>query len=98
MIRNVVMGRLHPGVAREAVEEALAAIVALAPEGCLDLRVGVDAGLREGNWDFAIVADFVDEDAYRRYDLDAEHNRVREQLFAPISAQIVRLQLVTPGG
>jgi hypothetical protein len=94
VIRNVVVGRLRPDVSRETVEQALAAIVALAPEGCLDLRVGVDAGLREGNWGFSIVGDFVDEDAYRRYDLDDEHNRIRRELFAPISEEIVRIQFV----
>ena len=93
MIRNVVVGRLRPGVPREAVEQALAAILALQPEGCLDMRVGVDAGLRPGNWDFSITADFVDDDAYRRYDREREHNRVREELFAPICEDIARVQV-----
>jgi hypothetical protein len=94
MIRNVVLGRLHPDVPAEAVEKALAAILALELDGCLDLKVGVDAGLREGNWSFSITADFVDEDAYRRYDLDEEHNRIRREMFAPISAEIARIQFV----
>jgi hypothetical protein len=92
VIRNVVVGRLKPGTKREDAEKALAAIVALEPEGCLDMRVGVDAGLREGNWDFSITADFADVDSYQRYDLDEEHNRIRRELFAPISAEIVRIQ------
>lgn len=95
MIRNVVVGRVRPDVSRGQVEEALAAIAALDPPGCLDLRVGVDAGLREGNWSFCITADFTDEDAYRRYDLEEEHNRIRRELFGPISEQIVRVQFVT---
>jgi hypothetical protein len=94
VIRNVVMGRLRPDVRTGTVEEALAAIVALAPDGCIDMKVGVDAGLREGNWSFSITADFVDEDAYRRYDLDEEHNRIRREMFAPISAEIARIQFV----
>jgi hypothetical protein len=92
MIRNVVVGRVRAGVARETVEEALAAIAALDPPGCRDMKVGVDAGLREGNWSFSITADFADEDAYRRYDLEDEHNRVRRELFAPICEDIVRVQ------
>jgi hypothetical protein len=92
VIRNVVVGRLKPGVDRARAEEALAAIVALEPEGCLDMKVGVDAGLREGNWDFSITADFVDVESYRRYDADDEHNRVRRELFAPISEEIIRIQ------
>jgi hypothetical protein len=92
MIRNVVVGRLRPDVSPETIEEALAAIVALNPDGCLDMRVGVDAGLREGNWSFSIVADFVDEGAYRAYDIDEEHNRIRREVFAPISEEIARIQ------
>lgn len=92
MIRNVVLGRLREDAPAGAVEQALAAIVALDPAGCVSLVVGVDAGLREGNWDFAITADFVDEASYRAYDLDAEHNRIRAEMFAPISEQIARLQ------
>jgi hypothetical protein len=42
------------------------------------------------------TADFVDEDHYRRYDLEAEHNRVREELFAPICADIARVQFEIP--
>jgi len=92
MIRNVVVGRVRPDVPRAQLEEALAAIAALDPEGCLDLRVGVDAGLREGNWSFSITADFTDEDSYRRYDLEEEHNRVRRELIGPICEEIVRVQ------
>jgi len=92
MIRNIVVGRVRADVPHEKVEEALDAIVALEPEGCLDMKVGVDAGLREGNWSFAITADFADEAAYQRYDTDEEHNRVRREFFAPISEEIVRIQ------
>jgi len=91
-IRNVVVGRLHPGVPREAVEEALGAIVALNPDGCLAVHVGIDAGLRPGNGDFAITSDFADAEFYRRYDADPEHNRVRTEMFAPICRDIVRIQ------
>ena len=93
MIRNVVVGKLRPGVAHEDIENALDAIVALDPPGCLDMKVGTDAGLREGNWDFTITADFADVDSYRAYDLDDEHNSIRAELFAPITEDIVRIQI-----
>ena len=92
MIRNVVVGRVREGVPRETVEEALDAIVALQPEGCLDMRVGVDAGLRPGNWSFSITADFLDAEAYQAYDAEAEHNRIRQEMFAPITEEMVRIQ------
>lgn len=93
MIRNVVVGKLRPGVAPEDVEKALDAIMALDPPGCLDMKVGLDAGLREGNWDYTITTDFADVDAYRAYDLDDEHNRIRRELFAPIAEDAVRIQI-----
>lgn len=58
MIRNVVLGRLRPGVPADEVERALQALRDLTVEG-------------------------VDEEAYRTYDRDAEHNRIRAEMFAP---------------
>jgi hypothetical protein len=94
MIRNVVVGRVREGVPRQVVEQALAAIVDLHPPGCLDVRVGVDAGLRAGNWTFSITADFLDEQAYRDYDAEDRHNRIRRELFDPICEEIARVQFV----
>jgi hypothetical protein len=93
MVRNVVVGRLRDGHELAELEPALAAIAALAPPGLLEVRVGTDLRLRgEGSWDFAITSDFVDEAAYRAYDGEAEHNRIRREAFAPICEQIVRVQ------
>ena len=92
MIRNVVLGRLVPGADEERLAQALQATKALAVEGTVEVLVGRDAGLRDGRWDYAIVADFADAAAYRRYDLDEEHNRLRREHFAPVSAEIARLQ------
>jgi hypothetical protein len=92
MIRNVVVARLRPGAARGDAEQALAAMRALEPDGCLDMKVGLDAGLREGNWSLAITADFADLESYRRYDTDEEHGRIRREMFGPIVEEIVRVQ------
>jgi hypothetical protein len=48
-------------------------------------------GLREGNWSFAIVADFTDAESYRQYDLEDGHNRLRAEL-APHAEQVGRAQ------
>lgn len=93
MIRNIVVGRLRPGVPRAAVEPGLRAIVGLETPGRVAVHGGSDAGLREGAWDFAITNDFADEASYRAYDDDAEHHRIRAELFAPFCAEIVRVQL-----
>jgi hypothetical protein len=95
MIRNVVMGRLNPDADLELLETGLAGLRALRIEGLITLDCGRDAGLREGNWDYGIVADLVDEQAYCRYDEDEEHNRLRREVFGLVSEQVVRVQFVT---
>ena len=69
-------------------DDALAALIAQVREaGDLppDLALLIDR-----------IVDFPDEDAYRRYDLDEEHNRIRRELFAPISSEIRRIQFRLP--
>jgi hypothetical protein len=95
VIRNVVVGRVRPGTDLALVRTALDAIVALPVDGLVDVRVGLDAGLRPGAWSFAITSDFVDAEAYRVYDADVEHNRVRRELFDPICEDIARVQFET---
>ncbi|GAA3632953.1 hypothetical protein GCM10022223_59110 [Kineosporia mesophila] len=93
MIRNVVTGRLKPDADTTLLDEGLAGILALGIPGMTDVKVGRDAGLRPGNWDFTIVADFADVAAYRAYDEDEEHNRLRREIFGPLSAEIARIQI-----
>ena len=96
MVRNVVLGRLREGADPALLDDALAGIATLDLPGLVAMHVGRDLGLREGGWDVAITNDWADEDAYRAYDLDEEHNRVRRELFAPICEQIVRVQIALP--
>ena len=99
MIRNVVVGRLRPteDPARQAADaallkEGLAGIAALRFPGMIANSVGTNLGLREGGWSFAITNDWQDADAYRVYDEDAEHNRLRREIFAQICQDIARVQ------
>ena len=99
MIRNVVLGRLRDApdaAAREhdlgELDAGLAGIAALALPGQLDMHAARDAGLREGNWTFAITNDWADAAAYRAYDVDAEHNRYRTRI-AAVCAEIARAQI-----
>ena len=81
----------------EDVERALQALRDLRVEGLqLRLVAGHDLGLRPGNATYAITVDLPDEDAYRGCDRDAEHNRIRAELFAPISEAIERVQFQLP--
>ncbi|VXC56382.1 Dabb family protein [Nocardioides sp. AX2bis] len=101
MIRNVVLVRLpdpseqpDPAArehARAELEAGLAGIAALRLPGQLDVRVGLDAGLRAGGWSAAITSDWVDEAAYRAYDVDPEHQEYRAQIVA-VSTDVARVQ------
>jgi len=94
VIRNVVLGRVRPDADLTRLDDGLRALRALRVEGLVRLECGRDAGLREGNWDYTVTADLADEDAYRRYDDDAEHNRIRRELLGPVSEEIARVQFV----
>ncbi len=95
MIRNIVMVKLTDGADPQQVAEIQDGLRSLDVPGTLAYTIGTDAGLREGNWSWAIVADFRDAEAYRVYDLDAEHNRLRAEL-APHCADTARLQFELP--
>jgi hypothetical protein len=96
MVRNVVMVELKADADRAAVSSIQDGLRALDCPGTVSYTIGDDLGLRDGNWSFAIVADFEDEAAYRAYDVDAEHNRLRA-LLAPHVERIARVQYVVPG-
>ncbi|WP_224403660.1 Dabb family protein [Pseudonocardia sp. ICBG1034] len=97
MIRNVVVGRLKDGVDPAGIEEGLQALRDLRVEGLdLDLEAGLDLGLREGNAHFVLTLDLPDEESYRVYDSDDEHNRIRRELFAPLCSSIERIQFRLP--
>ena len=95
MIRNVVLVKLKAGQDPAVIVQAQQAFLDLNCPGTLSYTIGNDLGLREGNWSFAIVADFADADAYRAYDKNEEHNRARAGLL-PMTEQIARVQFEMP--
>ena len=95
MIRNVVLMKFKAGTTPEQVERLANELQGLQVPGLLNISIGSDAGLREGNMDLGLVIDLEDEAAYRTYDEDAEHNRIRRDLVAPITERVERLQYKT---
>ncbi len=95
MIRNVVLVKLKPAQDATTVAGIQEGLRNLDCAGTVSYTVGDDLGLREGNWSFAIVADFADEGSYQAYDQDAEHNRIRA-LLAPLAEQVARVQFQLP--
>jgi Stress responsive A/B Barrel Domain len=95
MIRNMVMIQLAPDADLAKVAEIQEGFRNLNCPGTVSYTLGDDLGLKDGGWSFGIVADFSDEAAYRGYDLDEEHNRLRGEL-SPFVAQIARVQFELP--
>jgi Stress responsive A/B Barrel Domain len=53
---------------------------------------GPDAGFNQGNFDFAVTADFDDEPGYRAYRDDPAHREILQRYVTPIAAQRAAVQ------
>jgi hypothetical protein len=92
VLRHIVLFELNDSATAEKIAEIRAQLVALAFPGRTSFTMGPDLGLRPGNFDLALVADFTDVDAYQAYDADPAHDRIRRELIAPVTARIERCQ------
>jgi hypothetical protein len=93
-LRHVVLLRFKDETSddsKRAMRAALEALPAQIPE-LLAYRVGADAGLVEGNFDFAIVADLAGAQAFRVYAEHPAHKAAIEQRIRPILAERVAVQ------
>jgi hypothetical protein len=97
MITHIYVARLRPDTPADRVRSWLAELATLRIEGMSSLVSGADLGLREGNDDVAIVAEFQDSDAWRRYDVDEHHNRIRAEHARPIVESQQRVQFESGG-
>ncbi|MEU2033716.1 Dabb family protein [Nocardia amamiensis] len=93
----MVMGWLRPDADPELFAKALRAYRSLSVSG-VEMRItaGSDLRLRPDGASFACVTDLPDEQAYRAYEADEEHQRIRSELFAPITERIERVQFRMP--
>ncbi len=85
MIRHVVMFTWDDEMTDELERQFAAELTALAPklDGLRSYHAGPDAGIVEGNFDFAVVADFDDADSYLAYRSNPEHQDIISRLSAP---------------
>lgn len=84
-VRHVVMFRWNDGVGDDhaaAVDAALARLPALIPE-IVDYRFGTDVGVNDGNFDYAVTADFASVDDYVTYRDHPDHREVVTGLVLP---------------
>ena len=97
MLRHVVMFRFKddaPSETWQSVEKGLARL-----PGSIDeietYRFGVDLGLRDGNFDYCLVAEFADAEAFARYAEHPEHRRFIDERITPVVAERVSVQYET---
>ncbi len=85
MIRHAVLFTWDDEMTDELEQQLAAELTALAaklPE-VRSYHAGPDVGLIEGNFDFAVVGDFDDADAYLAYRNHPEHQEIISRLSAP---------------
>lgn len=85
MLRHVVLFSWSDPADADRRARTLAAVRALEHEvgGMVSFAVGDDAGLAEGNAHTAVVADFPDAEAYRRYAGHPRHLEVIAEHIQP---------------
>jgi hypothetical protein len=94
MIRHVVLFRWNDGTTQQQVDDLAAHLRALPskiPE-IRSFRCGPDVGINEGNWQFAVVAEFdtiADQTIYRDH---PAHQWVIDEKIAPIRADRAAVQ------
>ncbi len=94
MFTHVACFRWVDGTRPEQVETAVAALnrlPSLIPE-IRDYLCGPDAGISEGNYDFAVVSTFDNRDGYMLYADHPEHQRVIAEFIRPHVAVRVAVQ------
>ena len=85
MIRHVVLFTWDDEMTDELERQLAAELTALAPKlaGLRSYHAGPDARLVEGNFDFAVVADFDDADSYLGYRDHPLHQDIITRLSRP---------------
>ena len=87
--RHVVMFQFHADATAEqkrTLEDRLNTLPGVIPE-LRAYAVGGDLGVNPGNFDFAVVADFADREAYLVYRDHPAHRKIIEECVSPIVAE-----------
>lgn len=94
MIRHVVLFTWTEDMTPEKEEQLTAELTELAAAmaGLRAYHAGPDAGLVEGNFDYAVVADFDDAESYLAYRTNPQHQDIISRLTAPTARTRASLQ------
>jgi hypothetical protein len=97
MFRHCVMFSWKPEVTSGHLAEVSAGLDGLGQmEVIRSFRHGPDAGVREGNYDYAVVADFDDQAGWEIYQADEGHQQLIAELLAPYIADRAAVQFAIP--
>ena len=94
MLRHVVLFKLKsdaPSGAVQALEEGLFQLPQSIPE-IAAYEYGPDLGLRDGNFDFCLVAEFDSPESFERYVVHPDHQRFIAERVTPVVAERVAVQ------
>ncbi len=92
--RHVVLFRWREGATAEqkqTLRDRLGELPGVIPE-IATYTMGADAGINDGNFDFAVAADFADREAYLVYRDHPRHRAVIEEHLKPILAERAAVQ------
>lgn len=94
MLRHIVLLKWIDGTTAEQVAAVTAALDALPPQIDAIARYahGPDLALAEGRYDYALVGDFADVDAWRAYDTHPVHEKTRADVIVPLVSQRASVQ------
>ena len=94
MFRHVVVFRFNPDVTHEqkqSIIDELRTLPGIIPE-LRDYRVGLDAGVNEGNHELAVTADFDHVDSYLVYRDHPQHQRIIVEHIRPATTDRAAVQ------
>jgi hypothetical protein len=94
MIRHCVLLRFTDDLTTDG-HDALCGALASLPDAIPEIEryvFGDDAGLGDGNWDFAVTGDFADEAAYGVYATHEAHVAVITDHIRPVLAERAAVQ------
>jgi hypothetical protein len=94
MLRHVVLFGWVPEATDEQKQQVIDELRSLPPlmSGLRSFHVGPDAGVVDGNADFALVADFDDTASYLAYRNHPTHRAIIDQVINPIIKNRVAIQ------
>lgn len=93
MVTHIVIFHWKPGVTQAQVHAFGQAMTRMAEEvGNLDIHHGQNLAFREGNGDYALVGQFVDQEAWSAYQAHPAHKAFIRDFVTPILASRASIQ------